>query len=290
MKTVFVLSGLIALLVLVAAGAGVFYDTPGSPIQYVTVRGEPAVYQGHGLYRYDPAWFAREGVVWDAINLFLGLPLFCAAIVMSQRRSLRGRLLLGGLLFYFFYVYLMAMAADAFNPLFLAYVAIFALSAVAFFLNLGGIDVARLPSQVSERFPRRVFIGFTFFVGGVLTVLWVGRIMPIMLTGQFPPDVAGAVTLQTQGIDLGIVVPLMLSAGILLWRRSAWCYLLASVSLGYGLMMCVTLPAFVVVPLIQDGKVNLFEASPLLIVSLAGFFLVWTFYRNVQEEQSAGGR
>ena len=40
--------------------------------------------------------------------------------------------MLCGLLFYFVYVYLQAATGDAFNPLFLVYVAIFALSAVAF--------------------------------------------------------------------------------------------------------------------------------------------------------------
>lgn len=67
------------------------------------------------------------------INLSIGLPLFAVAIYLSQRNSMRGRLLLGGLLFYFFYVYAMAMTGHAFNRLFLVYVAIFALSAVAFF-------------------------------------------------------------------------------------------------------------------------------------------------------------
>lgn len=119
---------------LVAAATGVFYQTAGAHIDFVTVRGEHATYQGSGLYWYDPASVAREGVVWDVIDLCLALPLFAAAIVLSQRNSLRGRLLLGGMFFYFFYKYMQYAVMVAFNPLFLVYVAIFALSAVAFFL------------------------------------------------------------------------------------------------------------------------------------------------------------
>jgi hypothetical protein len=284
MKSNILLSVLIFLLVLVATGTGIFYQTAEPRIEYVTVRGEQAIFQGSGLYRYDPAWFAREGVVWDVINLFIGLPLFAVAIYLSQRNSLRGRLLLGGLLFYFFYVYLMAMTGYAFNRLFLVYVAIFGLSAVALFVNVHGIDVARLPAQVSARFPRRIFIGFTFVVSAVLVFLWLGRIMPIMVNDRFPPDMAGLTTLVSQGIDLGIVVPLMLSTGILLWRRSPWGYLLTSLSLGYGLLMSITLPAFIVVPLIQDGTIPLIEAVPFLVVSLVGLVLAGMFYRNVQQE------
>lgn len=286
MKSHILLSGTIFVLVLVATSTGIFYQTPGSRFEYTTVRGEYVVFQGSGLYRYDPARFVLEGVVWDAINLLIGLPLFAVAIYQSQRNSLRGRLLLSGLLFYFFYVYIMAMTGYAFNRLFLIYVAIFALSAVAFFINLHGIDVARLPAKVSDRFPRRLFIGFTFVVSGILTFLWIGRIIPIMVTDQFPSESAGLTTLVSQGIDLGIVVPLMLSAGILLWRRSPWGFLLTGVSLGYGLMMSITLPAFIVAPLIQDGKINFIEAIPFSVISLAALYLVVQFYRNVRDQPS----
>ena len=60
-RTLALLNGVILLLVLVAAAIGVFYQTAGAPIHYVTVRGEHAIYQGSGLYRYDPALLASEG-------------------------------------------------------------------------------------------------------------------------------------------------------------------------------------------------------------------------------------
>jgi hypothetical protein len=273
---------LIAILILIATATGIFYHTPGAPVEYVTVRGEQATFRGSGLYRYDPAEFALEGVIWDAINLFFGLPLFGVAIYLSQRNSLRGRLLLSGLLFYFVYVYLMFSTGVAFNRLFLVYVAIFALSGVAFFLNLAQIDVARLPTQVSAGFPRRVFIGFTFLMSAVLIVLWSGRIWPIMVADKFPPNLAGATTLESQGLDLGMIVPLLISTGILLWQRSAWGYLLTGISMAHGLMMFISIPAWIVVPLIQDGTTNLFEAISFLMVSLIGMVLAGLFYCNVQ--------
>lgn len=286
MKNTTLFSGLIWLLVFVATAVGIFYQTPGAPFTYTTVRGEQAVFQGSGLYRYDPAWYVREGVIWDVINLFIGLPLFAAAIVLSQRNSLRGRLLLGGLLFYFCYVYAMAMTGNSLNPMFLVYVLIFALTAVTFFINLYGIDVQGLPMQMSERFPRRLFIGFTFFAGAVLIILWVGRIIPILIDDHFPPELAGVTTLVGQAFDLGMVVPLMLATGILLWRRSPWGYVLASVAITHGLMMSITLPAWIVVPLVQDGKTTLVESIPFAVLSLAGLALVAVFYRSVQEEKA----
>ncbi len=289
MKIHVILSLLVFVLVLAATAAGLFTQTPGSPIPYTTIRGDAAVFQGSGLYRYDPAGVAMEGMVWDAINLFIGLPLFAVAIYLSLRNTLRGQLALSGLLFYFFYVYLMAATGNSFNPLFLVYVIIFALSAVAFFINLNGINVARLPERVSQRFPRGLFIGFSFTMAGVLIILWTARVVSITTSGRFPIDFAGVSTLVSQAVDLGVVVPLLLSAGILLWRRSAWGYLLAGTGLSYGLLMCITLPAFIAVPLIQAGQVNPFEASPLLLLSLFGLVLTWLFYRNIQEDRKAEG-
>ncbi|MFN8473361.1 MAG: hypothetical protein U0822_14320 [Anaerolineae bacterium] len=271
-------------LVLIAVGVGLFYQTPGAPIPHITVRGEQATFFGAGLYRFDPASVAREGKVWDAINLVLALPLFAAAIYLDARRSLRGRLLLSGLLFYFTYQYVQYATMLAFNPLFLVYVAIFALSAVAFFIDLADIDVARLPSQISSTFPRRLFIGFTFVMGAALILLWLGRIIPFTLAGRFPDELAGMTTLVTQALDLGMVVPLMLATGILLWRRNAWGYFLAAVSLTFGFVMSITIPAWIVVPLIQDGSVNLVEASPFLVLCLIGLYVAVQFFRSVQQD------
>ena len=285
-KAVIWLSALIAVLVLVAAAAGVFSQTPGAHVSFVTVRGEHAIYQGSGLYRYDPASVAREGIIWDVVDLILALPLFAVAIVLSLRGSLRGRLGLCGMLFYFVYKYLMYAVMVAFNPLFLVYVAIFALSAVAFFLNLGGIEVSRLPAHMSARFPRWLFIGFTLVMSAALIVLWLGRIIPYTLAGRFPDEFAGMSTLVTQAFDLGMVVPLLLATAILLWRHSAWGYFIAGISLTFGFIMSITLPAWIAVPLIQAGQLNLIEAAPFTLLCLVGLNVAGRFFWCVQEEQA----
>jgi hypothetical protein len=287
MKNTTLISIIIFLLVLVATATGIFYKTPGAPITVMTARGQQATLQGSGLYAYDPLSLVREGVIWDVINLFIGLPLLAVAIYLSQRDSLRGRLFLAGLLFYFFYVYLMIMTLDSFNFLFLVYVAIFALSAVGFFMNLQRIDVARLPQQVSKQFPGAWIAGFSFTFSAVLLLLWLGRILPLMSSGQFPAELAGLTTMTTQGFDLGMLVPLGISNGVLLLRRSPLAYLLSGVLLSFGLLMFITLPAWIVVPLIQDGSVNLIEASPFMILCLIGMAFFGLFFRSVQAEKPA---
>jgi hypothetical protein len=288
MKRHLVLYVLVFLLILGATAAGIFYRTPEPQIEHTTVRGQVAVFQGSGLYRYDPVVVVREGVIWDVINLCIGLPLLAAAVILALRGSLRGRLLLGGLLAYFFYVYLMYATMMAFNPLFLVYVAVFSLSLVGFFLNMSRVEIAALPSHFSERFPRAVFIVFSLLLSAALLLLWIGRIIPIMMTGQFPEELAGVGTLETQALDLGLIVPLALSSAILLWRRSPWGYFLTSVAITFGFMMFITIPAWIVVPLIREGTVNLVEGIPFFLLSLIGLVLVVLFYRSVAGHKGSG--
>ncbi len=289
-RTLTVFTGVILLLVLVAAATGVFYQTAGAHINFVTVRGEHATYQGSGLYYYDPASVTLEDIIWDVIDLCLALPLFVVAIVLTWRGSLRGQLLLGGMLFYFFYKYMQYAVMLSFNPMFLVYVAIFAMSAVAFFLNLGGIKVSSLPAHISAHFPRWLFIVFTLVMSVALIVLWLGRIIPYTLAGRFPDELAGLTTLVTQAFDLGMVVPLLLSTAVLLWRRSVWGYFLGGISLTFGFVMCITLPAWIAVPLIQAGQLNLIEAVPFLLLCLIGLFVAGRFFRSVQEKEIAHSR
>lgn len=277
---------LIFLLVLAATATGIFYHGGGPNFETVGVRGQSAVFQGSGLYRYNPASFAREGVVWDVVNLFLALPLFAVGSILAFRGSIRGKLLLGGLLAYFSYVYLSCAMMYTFNNFFLVYVAILALTSVAFVQNFSQIDVDKLPELFGGRFPRRLFIGYSAAVGGFLIILWLARILPIMRTGRFPPELAGFHTLGSQVLDLGLLVPLAFATTTFLRRRSPWGHYLASVMTTFGLMMFVAIPAWITVPLIQDGEANLFEAIPFFLLSGAGIALALTFYARLKPKRS----
>jgi hypothetical protein len=161
---------------------------------------------------------------------------------------------LAGLLPYFFYVYLMYATMMAFNELFLVYVAIFALCGVACLLNLAQIEVRRLPTRRAASLPRRVSAVYMILLAAMLVVLWMGRIVPILATNRFPAELAGLTTLEPQALDLGLIVPLLLAGGILLWRRSAWGYFLAGIGITHGFMMFLAIPTWIVVPLLRQGR------------------------------------
>lgn len=225
-------------LALVAAAAGLFYQTPGEPYPYTNHRGETVMLNGHGLYFYDTVSSAAQMRGNDLITLVVGLPLLAVSTWLAFRRSLRGQLLLSGTLGFFLYTYLSMSTLTAYNALFLVYVAAFTLSLYAFILSLLAIDLKTLPEHFSPRLPRGWIAGTLFAVGGFLGLAWLGRIIPPLLQGG-TPALENTTTLVIQTLDLSLIVPLAVLAGVLLLRRSAWGYLLASVAVLKGLTMAL---------------------------------------------------
>ncbi len=220
---------LIGLLALIAAGAGLFWQTAGQPYPFTSHRGETVMLLGHGLYRYDTVSAAAQEQGADFVTLTLALPLLALSTWLAFRGSLRGRLLLTGTLGYFLYNYLSMAMLSSYNELFLVYVALFSLSLFAFILSMLSFDLAELPRRFSRQLPHRSIAGVLFTAGGFLLLAWLGRIVPPLFSGQ-TPALENATTLVIQVLDLGIIVPLCFLAGILLLRHSAWGYLLASVT------------------------------------------------------------
>jgi hypothetical protein len=91
-------------------------------------------------------------------------------------------------------------------------------------------DLKTLPVRFSEKLPRRAIASLLFFAAAFLSLAWLGRIVPTLPQDQIPA-LQNVTSMFIQAMDLGIIVPLCVLSGILLLRRSAWGYLLASVSM-----------------------------------------------------------
>src|SRR5574337_1457609 len=86
------LIALIGVLALIAAGAGLFYQTPGQPYTYTNHRGETVTINGRGLYYYDTVSSSAQMQANDLVTLVLGLPLLVASTWLTFRGSLRGQI------------------------------------------------------------------------------------------------------------------------------------------------------------------------------------------------------
>jgi hypothetical protein len=230
-------------LALVATIAGIFTANGAHHRTFISLHGQAITLQGGGLYANETVSGAAQAIGQDVVTLLVGIPLLLAATFLAARGSLRGQLLRAGSLWYFAYTYLLMAFGSAYNQLFLVYVVLYSASLFAFILSLLAIDVQRLPAQVSARFARRsvawVVIGF----GGVLALLWLGRIVPSLASGAAPAGLESYSTLFVQAGDLGLVVPLTILTGALLLTRHPVGYLLAGVLLVKGTALGLALIA-----------------------------------------------
>ena len=286
-KAVIWLAALIAGLALIAAGVGLLSPSGGSPFTFTTVRGVTVQIYGQGWYRLDTPIAAVGFGAGDAITLVVAIPLLVISTLLYRRGLLKGGLLLAGTLAYFLYTYGSLAFGSMYNNLFLIYVAIFSASLFGLIVALTSFDVAALPTCFSAHLPRRGISLFLIVSGVILMLVWlVLSIVPALLQGTAPLEVAFYTTFITGVIDIGIVAPALIAAGELLHRRAAIGYLLAPMLLVFTVTLGLNLTAAGIAQL-QTGVISIGQALgftvPFVILTLIAGGLAVSVFRNFTE-------
>ncbi|HMR99067.1 MAG TPA: hypothetical protein PKE62_07410 [Anaerolineales bacterium] len=271
----------IILLTILATLAGLS-PGKGQPYALANFRGEQITINARGLYYWDTVSSAAQMQANDLVTLTLGLPLLAISFWLTLRGSLRGRLLMTGTLGFILYTYITMCFGAAYNKLFLVYVALFSLSLFAFILSMMSFDLKTLPSHFSEKLPRGWIAGLLFFAAAFLSLAWLGRI-----AATFAPDAIPALENTTsmfiQAMDLGLIVPLCVMSGILLLRRLAWGYLLASIGLMKFLTMGVAVSLMSLNMLRVGVPISMVEVTVFPIIAIANMIMVALLLRNIKD-------
>lgn len=271
----------IMILTFIAALAGVI-QAEGEPYQLTNFRGEEVTINARGLYYWDTVSSAAQMQANDLVMLILGLPLLAISFYQTLRGSMRGRLLLTGTLGFILYTYITMCFGAAYNQLFMVYVALFSLSLFAFILSMMSFDLKTLPGHFSEKLPRRWIAGLLFFAAAFLSLAWLGRIAATFAPDAIP-TLDNTTSMFIQVMDLGVIVPLCVLSGILLLRRSAWGYLLASVSLMKFLTMGIAVSVMSLNMLRVGVPINAVEVMMFPAITLANIVMVTLLLRNIKD-------
>ena len=233
---------LISLFVLTYSSLGLFYQNRGSPFAFTTLHGQSVDVYGQGIYRYDTIFFSAGFRGNDAVTIFLEIPMLILAILLYQRGYLRGGFLLAGSLTYVLYNAFSLATSAAYNSLFLLYTFTFTASLFAFGILWSQIDFAALPKQLLPKMPARTSAIYLIIAGSITTLLWLSDILPSLMKGD-PPALMGPYTTSiTYFMDLGIITPLCILAGIWLLRHDTRGYLI-----GFMLLYLLALMGFIVI-------------------------------------------
>jgi hypothetical protein len=203
---------------------------------------------------------------------------------MAFRGSLRGRLLLTGTMGFFLYTYMSMSMLTAYNVLFLVYVALFTMSLYAFILCMLSFDLDELPRHFSDKLPHGWIAGVLFAVGGFLFLAWIGRVVPELLHPETAAMLENTTTQVIQAMDLALIVPLAVLGGILLLRRSAWGYLLASVAILKGLTMSLAVSTMAINMALKGVSDSLGIMIPFLVLTALNMVMVVLLLLNIKED------
>ena len=184
------------------------------------------------IYR-DPAFLLPQNLGTDVVTLCVAVPLLAFTTAAMRRGSLGARLLWLGALAYMVYAYGMYAISVRWNQLFLVYVTLFGLSFFAVIIGLVRTDAERIRAGVAGRPAVRPVAVYLIVIAVIVAALWLAEEVRALLSGTVPPSVVlfESPTNIVHVFDLGLVLPALLLAAVMLLRDRPWGYVLAGVLL-----------------------------------------------------------
>ena len=242
---------------------------------FLTINGETVTLYGKGLYYNDSVSMASQARAQDIVTLIIGIPFLIISLILANRNSLRGRLLLTGTLGYFLYTYASYSFLVTYNRFFLIYVVLMSASLFSFILNFTSAELKSPEAHFNSKFPKK-YIGIsTIIMGAFVCFLWLGLILSS--AGRAPEALEHYTTLVIQAMDLGLIVPVTILSGILLLLNKSLGYLLSPVVIikGSTLLLAVTMMAvFQVISGVRISIAELVMFPLFAVMCVVNLFLV----------------
>ena len=265
---------LIIILSLIATIYGIFSNkTVYENKSFLTLHEESVVLYGKGLYHNDSISMAPQARAQDIITLIVGIPFLIISLFLSNKGSLRGKLLLTGTIGYFLYTYISYSFLMTYNIFFLIYVILMSASFFCFVINITSSEFKNLEKHFKQSFPRKYIGIFTIAGGAFPFFMWTSMILSSF--GIVPPVLEHYSTLVIQAMDLGFVVPVAILSGTLLIKNKSLGYLLASIVIIKCTTLLLALTMMIIFMILSGVSVPIIQ---IIIFPLLAIMCVFNFY------------
>jgi hypothetical protein len=165
---------------------------------------------------------------------------------------------------------------NAFNIMFLVWTALFSIGLFGLFLTVSEFDIGSLPEKLEANFPRKSLAVYMLVVGSFLLLQYLAEILVAYATGNPPVSLDHYTTLELAAFELGIMIPLHVLSGILLWREKAWGYLLSILLAFAAFMTFIALSIALVLLYVSFGQGSISDLVITITLALVatGFSVV----------------
>lgn len=251
---------------------GIFSTGGPGKYEFQSIRGTQVKIHGIGLYKDMSAEVAPQGIAQDVVTLFIAIPFMLVTLVLTNKKSLKARVLLTGLLAYFLVTYLFYLAMAMYHQFYIIYVMILGMSFIAFIMNVVLLNPTEFYKRYSDRLPNKRLGLFLMFNSMIIALLWLNIILRPLFDGTLiPKETEHYTTLIVQGFDLSLLLPMGFISGYLLFKKRAFGYLfshlyfiflsvlmsaLIAKIVAMGMLGYPIIPVIFIIPVINIGAIT----------------------------------
>jgi hypothetical protein len=217
----------------------------------------------------------------DLLVLFVVLPLLVLSVRAAWRGSVRGLFGWGGVLVFLAYWYHFLLGGTTFGPAYLLHLTVVGSSLLSLGVLGARLDVERIAHRFRGRMPVRSLAAL-MLTGAGLFVIAGAWDMSDQLRERALLDSA---TRAAYSVDFTIMLPATILAGILLWRRDSWGYVLAGPLLINAALSAMTLMV-AMIALIREGVPVHVGAGAFAIASAVMSGAVIAYLRAMQRPRT----
>ena len=170
----------------------------------------------------ESAWAREAFRGGEIVSLLVAVPLLAGALIAGRRGSARAQALWIGMLLYAAYNYAYAVFGTTFNDAFLVHICAFSAAVFALACAMPALDYSKIAEAFQAAKATSVVGIFLVIVGIGQGLLWLFILARNALTGEVLHDIPVSGQHLVFALDLALLVPSLVLAGVLLARRGAF--------------------------------------------------------------------
>lgn len=237
---------------------------------------------------FIPGTYFRETVNWtlqsmgqDFINLFLILPIFVTALILTLKRVKIGFVIWGGINLYLVYTYVIYSFDIHFNRLFPVYCLVLGLSFYSFLFFIYLSIKKRLGNLNINTNSVRLTSGYFLTIACMFAFLWMSQIVPAVILHTVPAELidTGLITNPVHVLDLAIFLPSLFITSVLLLAKNPLGILFAPVLLVFCVLMSLAI-ACLIYAMSAAGSGAGYTVTMMGLLTVTGILLFADYFKR----------
>jgi hypothetical protein len=139
-----------------------------------------------------------------------------------------------------------------------------------------------LSEKLVPSFPRKSVSAYVIIVGLILLFQYLSEIISAYVTGKPPASLDHYTTLELASLELGIMVPLHLISGVVLWRKKVWGYVIATLLVFASFMVFIALSVSLLLFYFGFGRGNLLDLGITVVIAIVATVFSFVIFKQVK--------